>query len=150
MKCRLSMCIIVMYKYKNIIIKVSYGNGCYCTKCSNNIISVKALLTTTSPQPRLFLSWRTKISIHTLTLYWIDHHGDLTRWQGMKQLGLTFQLISTPSLPTKRMKGCTTPLGFMPLLFTNSSAGSFTSHKNQNRERAVTQGPWFFVLIWED
>ena len=49
-----------------------------------------------------------------MTLYWIDHHGDLTRWWGMKQLGLMFQLISTPSLPTQPMKGCTTPLGSMP------------------------------------
>ena len=28
--------------------------------------------------------------------------------------GLTFQLISTPSLPTQSMKNCTTPLGSMP------------------------------------
>ena len=31
------------------------------------------------------------------------------------ETGLTFQLISTPSLPTQFMKSCTTPLGSMPL-----------------------------------
>ena len=39
---------------------------------------------------------------------------------------------------------------YAPLLFMNSSVGSFTSHKNQNRESAVRQGLWFFILIQED
>ena len=33
------------------------------------IITVEPLLTTTSPQPRLFLSRQSKQLIHTLTLY---------------------------------------------------------------------------------
>ena len=36
-------------------------------------------------------------------------YGDSTRWQ-VDETGLTSQLISTPSLPTQAMKGCTTPL----------------------------------------
>ena len=40
--------------------------------------------------------------------------------------------------------------GLRPLLFTNSSVGSFTSNKNQNSERAVRRGQRFFVLIRED
>ena len=40
--------------------------------------------------------------------------------------------------------------GLCPLHFTNSSIGSFMSHKNQNSERAVRQGLQFFILIWED
>ena len=39
--------------------------------------------------------------------HWLMVIGDET--------GLTFQLISTPSLPTQFMKSCTTPLGSMPL-----------------------------------
>ena len=31
-----------------------------------------------------------------------------------------------------------------PLLFTNCVVGSFTSHKNQNSERAVRRGLWYF------
>ena len=40
--------------------------------------------------------------------------------------------------------------GLCPLHFTNSTVGSFMSHKNQNSERAVRQGLRFFILIWED
>ena len=40
--------------------------------------------------------------------------------------------------------------GLCRLHFTNSSVGSFMSHKNQNSERAVRQGLQFFILIWED
>ena len=61
------------------------------------------------------------------------------------ETGLMSQLISTPSLTTQPMKGCT-----HLLLFMNSSVGSFMSHKNQNSERAVRQGLCFFVLIRED
>ena len=38
--------------------------------------------------------------------------------------------------------------GLCPLLFTNSSEGSFTSHTNQ--KRAVRRDLWFFILIRED
>ena len=39
--------------------------------------------------------------------------------------------------------------GMRLLLPTISSVGYFTSHKNQNIERAVRRGPWFFVRIRE-
>ena len=71
-------------------------------------------------------------------LYWI-RHGNSTRWQG-DETGLTSQLISTLSLPTQPKKGCTTPPRCTPLLFTNSSVGSLTSHKNQSIESAVKGG----------
>ena len=66
------------------------------------------------------------------------------------ETGLTSQLILAPSLPTQPMKGCTTPPGSTPPLFTNSSMGSVKFQKNQNSERAVRRGLWFFVLIRED
>ena len=37
--------------------------------------------------------------------------------------------------------------GLRPLLFTNSSMGSFMSHKNQNSERAVRRGQRFSFLF---
>ena len=42
------------------------------------------------------------------------------------------------------MESCTTAPG--SLLFTNSSVGSFTSHKDQKTERAARRGLRFFVL----
>ena len=69
-----------------------------------------------------FLSWKDwdcrggyllKYSSLMFTLlYWIPH-GNSTRWQG-DETGLTSQLISTLSLPTQPMKGCTTPPGCTP------------------------------------
>ena len=61
------------------------------------------------------------------------------------ETGLTSQFISTPSLATQPMKGCTRPPGS-----TNSSLGSFTPHKNQSSERAVRRGVRFSVLVRED
>ena len=62
------------------------------------------------------------------------------------------KLISTPSLPTLPSPWKVVPhqLGLCPIFFTNSSVGSFTSQKNQNRERAVRRKLRFFVLIRED
>ena len=79
--------------------------------------------------------------IHTLTLYWIDHHGDLTRWWGMKQLGLMFQLISTPSLPTQPMKGCTTPLGSMPPTLYEQQCGFFYVPQESKQRKSCDTGP---------
>ena len=108
------------------------------------IITVEPLLTTTSPQPRLFLSRQSKQLIHTLTLYWIDRHSDLTRWWGMKQLGLMFQLISTPSLPTQCMKGCTTPFGSMPPTLYEQQCGVFYVPQESKQRKSCETGPMFF------
>ena len=82
--------------------------------------------------------------IHTLTLYWIDHHGDLTPWQGIKQLGLTFQLISTPSLPTQPMEGCTTALGSMPPTLYEQQCGFFYLRQESKQWKSCETGPMVF------
>ena len=41
------------------------------------------------------------------------------------ETGLRSQLISTPLLPTKPMKGCTTPLGSTPLTLYEQQSGFF-------------------------
>ena len=41
------------------------------------------------------------------------------------ETGLTSQLISTPSLPTMSMKGCTTPLGSTPPTLYEQQSGFF-------------------------
>ena len=81
-------------------------------------------------------------------LYWICH-GNSTRWQGMKQdfRPNWYLPLHYPPSPWKVVPHY---LGLCPIFFTNSSVGSFTSHKNQNRERAVRRKLRFFVLIRED
>ena len=66
------------------------------------------------------------------------------------ETGLASQLISTHSLPTQPLKVVPHYQGLRPLLFSNSSVGSFTSHKNQTSERAVRRSLRFFVFIRED
>ena len=75
--------------------------------------------------------------------------GDSAQWVTGDETGLTSQLISTPSLSTQPMKGCTTPPRYAPPTPYNQLCGLFYVHKNQNSERAVRRGPWFFVLIRE-
>ena len=62
----------------------------------------------------------------------------------MKQLGLTFQLISTPSLPTQRMKGCTTPLGFMPPTLYEQQCGFFYVPQESKQRESCDRGPMVF------
>ena len=56
--------------------------------------------------------------------------------RGGRATGLAPQLISTPSLLTQPMKGCTTPLGFTPpfgvRLKANSSKGTVSIYNFQN------------------
>ena len=66
------------------------------------------------------------------------------------ETGLKSQLISTPSLPTQPMKGCTTPPGPTPPTLYKQQYGFFSVPKNQNSERAVRRGLRFFVLIRKD
>ena len=82
-----------------------------------------------------------------MLLYWI-HHGDSTLWQGMKQdkcpnwhRPLHYPLSPWKVVPQNQ--------ALSPLLFMNSSVGSFMFHENQNSERAV-RCLRFFILIWED
>ena len=48
------------------------------------------------------------------------------------------------------VKGWSHHKGLRPLVFSNSSVGSFTSHKNQTSESAVRRDLQLFVLIRED
>ena len=64
--------------------------------------------------------------------------------------GLASQLISTLHYPPNQWKVLPHQRGLRPFIFKNSSVGSFTSHNNHNRERAVRRGLRFFVPIRED
>ena len=64
--------------------------------------------------------------------------------------GLASQLISTHHYPPNQWKVLPHQRGLRPFIFKNSSVGSFTSHNNHNRERAVRRGLRFFVPIRED
>ena len=76
-------------------------------------------------------------------------HGVSTQWQGMKQdlRPNWYQPLHYPPSPWKVVAH---RRGLGPQIFTNSSVGSFTSHKNQNSERAVRRGLRFFVFVLED
>ena len=74
----------------------------------------------------------------------VTQHGD-----EMKQ-DLCLNWYRPLHYPPSKWKVVQHPRGLHPLLFTNSSVGSFTSHKNQNSARAVRWGLRFFVLIQED
>ena len=107
-------------------------------------MTVEPLLTVTSPQPRLFLSWRTKKinpyldSLSNWSPRWLDMvTGDETAW-------LMFQLISTPSLPTQPMKGCTTPLGFMPPTLYEQQCGFFYVPQQSKQWKSCETGPMVF------
>ena len=62
----------------------------------------------------------------------------------MKQLGLMFQLISTPSLPTQPMKGCATSLGFMPSTLYKQQCGVFYVPQESKQRKSCDTGPIVF------
>ena len=66
------------------------------------------------------------------------------------ETGLASQVISTVHYAPNQCKVLPHQRGLRPLIFKNSSVGSFTSTKNRNRERAVRRGLRFFVPIRED
>ena len=74
----------------------------------------------------------------------VTQHGD-----GMKQ-DLCLNWYQPLHYPPSKWKVVQHHRGPHPLLFTNTSVGSFTSHKNQNSARAVRRGLRFFFLIQED
>ena len=55
-----------------------------------------------------------------------------------------------PFITHPPIKGCTTKPGSTPPTLYELSVGSFTSHKNQNSERAVRRDLQFGVLIRKD
>ena len=63
--------------------------------------------------------------------------------------GLQFKCVLTDNPPSPGEVGHIYR-DLSPLLFSNSSVGSFTSHKNQISESAVKRDVQFFVLIREE
>ena len=90
--------------------------------------------------------WCSSKRFYSLTLlHWI-RHGDLPRWTG-DETGLTSQLISTPSLPTQRMKGSTTPPGSMPPTLyeqVEQQCGFFQVPQESEQWKSCETGPTVF------
>ena len=72
-------------------------------------------------------------------------HNDST-WCKGDETGLTSQLISTTSLPTQPMKGCTTPLGFNApySLQTEQQCGFFYIPQESEQWKSCETGPTVF------
>ena len=85
-----------------------------------------------------------KETLSSLNFTPVTKHGD-----GMKQ-DLCLNWYQPLHYPPSKWKVVQHHRGPHPLFSTNSSVGSFTSHKNQNSARAVRWGLRFFVLIQED
>ena len=74
-----------------------------------------------------------------------------TTWCGTHNTaGLLFKSVFTDNPPSPGLGGWPHHRDLRPLLFSNSSVGSFTSHKNQISESAVRRDVRVFVLIRED
>ena len=75
-------------------------------------------------------------------LNWSPHWLDTVT--GDESAGLMFQLISTPSLPTQHVKGCTTPLGSMPPTLYEQQCGLFSIPQESKQWKSCDTGPTVF------
>ena len=85
-----------------------------------------------------------KEKYNDIYLYWV-YYGD--RGWNRPYVPIQYETLQYPPNPWKVVPH---QRGLRLLLFTNSNTGSFSSHKNQNSERAVRRGLRFLVLTRKD